>query len=183
MQEKGHKSPGRGRATKPSLGVPLGVSAVHVRFAREPVAVLWWTHCLAGVHTVSYGERGYAASCYRAAFHNPRKCSGLGCFLVGLWFAAVNLGQGFPDWPAPQFVKDALCKAVLENANQVWNQAGFGAISRCSHGLDGRRCFGLQYCRSAGDMALVTTLANIYSKKLARSVSATTEVRAYALMS
>jgi hypothetical protein len=34
-----------------------------------------------------------------------------------------------------------------------------------------------QYCRSAGDMALVTTLANIYSKKLSRPISAATEVR------
>ena len=25
---------------------------------------------------------------------------------------AVNCGQGFPDWAAPAFVKDALCAAV-----------------------------------------------------------------------
>ncbi len=46
---------------------------------------------------------------------------------------AVNLGQGFPDWPAPDFVKDAMKKAQDDNVNQ--------------------------YCRSAGHVPLVQALA------------------------
>jgi aspartate/methionine/tyrosine aminotransferase len=32
---------------------------------------------------------------------------------------AVNLGQGFPDWPTPAFVKAAAVRALDENFNQV----------------------------------------------------------------
>lgn len=31
---------------------------------------------------------------------------------------AVNLGQGFPDFPAPDFVKDAAVRAIQDNRNQ-----------------------------------------------------------------
>jgi len=31
---------------------------------------------------------------------------------------AVNLAQGFPDFPAPQIVKDAACKAICDDVNQ-----------------------------------------------------------------
>jgi len=37
---------------------------------------------------------------------------------------AVNLGQGFPDWEAPRFVKDAMIRAVNENHNQYARSAG-----------------------------------------------------------
>ena len=46
---------------------------------------------------------------------------------------AVNLGQGFPDWPSPDFVKNAMKRAQDDNANQ--------------------------YCRSAGHVPLVQALA------------------------
>lgn len=46
---------------------------------------------------------------------------------------AVNLGQGFPDWASPSFVKDAMKNAVDAEQNQ--------------------------YCRSAGHPPLVQTLA------------------------
>lgn len=32
---------------------------------------------------------------------------------------AVNLGQGFPDWPTPAFVKAAAVRALEDNFNQV----------------------------------------------------------------
>ena len=31
---------------------------------------------------------------------------------------AVNLSQGFPDYPAPQAVKQAACDAILDDVNQ-----------------------------------------------------------------
>jgi aspartate/methionine/tyrosine aminotransferase len=46
---------------------------------------------------------------------------------------AVNLGQGFPDWASPAFVKEAMKRAMDENANQ--------------------------YCRSAGHQPLVQAIA------------------------
>jgi kynurenine---oxoglutarate transaminase / cysteine-S-conjugate beta-lyase / glutamine---phenylpyruvate transaminase len=64
--------------------------------------------------------------------------------------AAVNLGQGFPDWPAPRFVKDAMIRAVEADDNQ--------------------------YARSAGHMPLVEALAKRYSAWLGRTVDPLTEV-------
>jgi len=55
---------------------------------------------------------------------------------------AVNLGQGFPDWQAEPFVKQALADAVMKDENQ--------------------------YTRSAGHPALVKALAHRYSKVLGR---------------
>lgn len=63
---------------------------------------------------------------------------------------AVNLGQGFPDWETPTFVKDAMTRAVNANHNQ--------------------------YCRSAGDSELVQTLAAHYSPLVGRNINALTEV-------
>ena len=31
---------------------------------------------------------------------------------------AVNLAQGFPDFPAPEKIKDAACRAIMNNHNQ-----------------------------------------------------------------
>ncbi len=31
---------------------------------------------------------------------------------------AINLGQGFPDWPAPELLKEAAARAIRENVNQ-----------------------------------------------------------------
>jgi kynurenine--oxoglutarate transaminase/cysteine-S-conjugate beta-lyase/glutamine--phenylpyruvate transaminase len=64
---------------------------------------------------------------------------------------AINCGQGFPDWPSPAFVKDALRQATMEdNANQ--------------------------YCRSAGLPKLTQALAQRYSRFLGRQVDWATEV-------
>lgn len=63
---------------------------------------------------------------------------------------SVNLGQGFPDWESPQFVKDALCRSVQENFNQ--------------------------YCRSEGDVKLVEALADFYGPRVGRKINPLTEV-------
>lgn len=57
---------------------------------------------------------------------------------------------GFPDWSSPEFVKKAMCDAVNENYNQ--------------------------YCRSAGELKLVETLAKHYSKLIGREINPLTEV-------
>jgi len=33
-------------------------------------------------------------------------------------YGAINLSQGFPDFPGPEFLKKSACKAILENKNQ-----------------------------------------------------------------
>eukprot|EP00640_Fibrocapsa_japonica_P007685 CAMPEP_0113944048 /NCGR_PEP_ID=MMETSP1339-20121228/30607_1 /TAXON_ID=94617 /ORGANISM="Fibrocapsa japonica" /LENGTH=152 /DNA_ID=CAMNT_0000949109 /DNA_START=153 /DNA_END=608 /DNA_ORIENTATION=+ /assembly_acc=CAM_ASM_000762 len=63
---------------------------------------------------------------------------------------ACNLGQGFPDWPCPQFAKDALKKAVQQDFNQ--------------------------YARSAGHPALVEAISRIYSPRMNRTLDPMTEI-------
>ena len=58
---------------------------------------------------------------------------------------SLNLGQGFPDWSPPPFVKDAVVKSMDEtNAHQ--------------------------YARSAGMPALVKSIQSCYSDKLMASI-------------
>jgi kynurenine--oxoglutarate transaminase/cysteine-S-conjugate beta-lyase/glutamine--phenylpyruvate transaminase len=64
--------------------------------------------------------------------------------------SSCNLGQGFPDWESPPFVKEAMNRAVQGNFNQ--------------------------YCRSEGDVALVGALAKHYSPLVGRSINPLTEV-------
>ena len=33
-------------------------------------------------------------------------------------YGGVNLSQGFPDFPAPQAIKDAACAAIQDDVNQ-----------------------------------------------------------------
>lgn len=63
---------------------------------------------------------------------------------------AVNLGQGFPDWQTPDFVKKSLCDAVVADFNQ--------------------------YSRPAGSPELVTALANHYSPLVGRKIDPLNEV-------
>ena len=63
---------------------------------------------------------------------------------------AVNLGQGFPDWQAPAFMKAAAKRAVDEDYNQ--------------------------YTRSGGHVPLVQQLAKWYKRVLQRDIDAMTEV-------
>ena len=41
---------------------------------------------------------------------------------------AINLGQGFPNWPTPRFVKDAMIRAVEQDFNQYTNSEGHPAL-------------------------------------------------------
>ena len=63
---------------------------------------------------------------------------------------AVNLGQGFPDWETPPFVKAAAADAVMSDHNQ--------------------------YARSLGLLALVQQLAEHCGSRLGRKLDAATEV-------
>ena len=56
---------------------------------------------------------------------------------------AVNLAQGFPDFPAPQVVKDAACQAICDDVNQyaiTWGAKRFrdqiAAKYKRHHGLE-----------------------------------------------
>jgi aspartate/methionine/tyrosine aminotransferase len=62
----------------------------------------------------------------------------------------ISIGQGFPDWKSPQFVKDAMVAAVQTDFNQ--------------------------YARSAGEMNLVNAIAREYTTKIGREINALTEV-------
>ena len=53
---------------------------------------------------------------------------------------AVNLGQGFPNWATPRFVKDAMVRAVNEDHNQYCRSAGHTPLvaaiaKKCGPGL------------------------------------------------
>jgi aspartate/methionine/tyrosine aminotransferase len=65
-------------------------------------------------------------------------------------YKSENLGQGFPDWESPDFVKDAMCNSIRNNFNQ--------------------------YCRSRGDIALVTALSKHYSPLIGRDLNPLTEI-------
>ncbi|OMJ75991.1 hypothetical protein SteCoe_24753 [Stentor coeruleus] len=69
---------------------------------------------------------------------------------LALKHQAINLGQGFPNFACPQFVKDALTEAVNNNENQ--------------------------YSRPAGFPMLVEEIAKIYSVKHNRKIDPMTEV-------
>lgn len=62
----------------------------------------------------------------------------------------VNLGQGFPDWNAPAFIKQAIVDAVMNDSNQ--------------------------YCRSGGENSLVHALAAHYGPLVGRVINPLTEV-------
>jgi aspartate/methionine/tyrosine aminotransferase len=64
---------------------------------------------------------------------------------------SVNLGQGYPDWDPPQFVKDSMFEAVNHrHANQ--------------------------YARSYGHLPLTAVLAEEYSQQLSREINPETEI-------
>ena len=45
-------------------------------------------------------------------------------------YGGVNLSQGFPDFPAPQAIKDAACAAIQDDVNQYAVTWGARAASR-----------------------------------------------------
>lgn len=64
----------------------------------------------------------------------------------------VNLGQGFPDYPPPSYVTEAL--SDVANGNHLMNQ----------------------YTRGFGHPRLVTAIAKLYSKLIGREINPMTEV-------
>lgn len=55
---------------------------------------------------------------------------------------AVNLAQGFPDFPAPQEIKDAACRAVASDVNQyaiTWGAPALRSAIAAKH----LRCYGM----------------------------------------
>ncbi len=69
---------------------------------------------------------------------------------LALQYNAVNLGQGFPNFPAPHFVKQAAQQAIAADLNQ--------------------------YARSAGHLRLVQALATLYSPLFNRQLNPLTEI-------
>jgi len=63
---------------------------------------------------------------------------------------AVNLGQGFPNFPAPDFVKEAAQRAIANDLNQ--------------------------YARSAGHPRLINALANVYGPLFGRDLNPQSEI-------
>lgn len=63
---------------------------------------------------------------------------------------AVNLGQGFPNFAAPDFVKEAACAAIAADLNQ--------------------------YARSAGHLRLVQALAQVYGPLFGRALDPLREI-------
>jgi kynurenine--oxoglutarate transaminase/cysteine-S-conjugate beta-lyase/glutamine--phenylpyruvate transaminase len=69
---------------------------------------------------------------------------------LAVQYKAVNLGQGFPGFPAPEFVKEALKKATDDDFNQ--------------------------YSRSQGLIDLVNIVAEVYKDKYDRTIEPLSEV-------
>jgi aspartate/methionine/tyrosine aminotransferase len=65
-------------------------------------------------------------------------------------YQAVNLGQGFPNFPCPDFVKSAVIEAIQRNHNQ--------------------------YARGMGSLALVKSLARLYSPLFQRDLNPLEEI-------
>jgi len=55
---------------------------------------------------------------------------------------AVNLAQGFPDFPAPQEIKDAACRAIASDVNQYAITWGAPSL-RAAIAQKQRRCYGM----------------------------------------
>ena len=56
---------------------------------------------------------------------------------------AVNLAQGFPDFPAPQEIKDAACRAIAADVNQYAITWGAPAL-RSAIAAKQLRCYGME---------------------------------------
>ncbi len=69
---------------------------------------------------------------------------------LAIQHAAVNLGQGFPDFPGPQFVKDAAAAAIYADHNQ--------------------------YAPSHGTPRLRRAIANVWQSQTGREVDVDTEI-------
>ena len=79
----------------------------------------------------------------------PTVWSEFGALAASLKDKAINLGQGFPNWPPPEFVLNASMTAMMQGSHQ--------------------------YTRTAGHPSLITTLAARYSMHLERDIKPESE--------
>ncbi len=90
------------------------------------------------------------------SFRPAQRVSGFGTTVFAEFTAlamqhdAVNLGQGFPNFPAPDFIKEAAQQAIAADLNQ--------------------------YARSAGQPRLVQALAQLYGPLFGRELDPMTEI-------
>jgi kynurenine--oxoglutarate transaminase/cysteine-S-conjugate beta-lyase/glutamine--phenylpyruvate transaminase len=96
------------------------------------------------------------ASTSRRNFAPAQRVQGFGATVFAEFTAlaiqhdAVNLGQGFPNFPAPDFIKEAARQAIAADLNQ--------------------------YARSAGHPRLVQTLARVYALLFGRELDPLNEI-------
>ena len=64
---------------------------------------------------------------------------------MALQYDAVNLGQGFPDFPVPEALVDALTKAMREGKNQYAPMMGIPAL-REAIAEKTEACYGFKAC-------------------------------------
>lgn len=69
-------------------------------------------------------------------------------------YRPINLGQGFPDFAAPEYVRKALADAVLQSDDALLNQ----------------------YTRDCGHPRLVNALSKLYSRLIGRQIDASNEI-------
>jgi N-succinyldiaminopimelate aminotransferase len=63
---------------------------------------------------------------------------------LAIQFNAVNLGQGFPNFDGPEFIKDAAIAAIRAGANQYCRMSGLPELNRAIAAHQ-RRFYGLEY--------------------------------------
>ncbi len=97
-----------------------------------------------------------SSSTSRASFASAQRVQGFGATVfaeftaLALQHNAVNLGQGFPNFPAPSFIKEAARQAIAADLNQ--------------------------YARSAGHPRLAQTLARVYGPLFGRELDPLNEI-------
>ena len=121
----------------------------------KPKTSMWSDEGLSGAAARDAGPRSSGAaankSCRNAPGREGRPTPGRGRDApAGEKHNAVNLGQGFPDYPMPEFVKEAAIEAIRDDYNQ--------------------------YSRPAGHARLVQTLAARYTPRFGRDINPYTEI-------
>jgi aminotransferase len=83
-------------------------------------------------------------------------------------FGAINLGQGMPDFEAPQEVKDAACRAIQEGFNQysiTWGapvlRKAIAVKAKAFNGIDCEADANVTVCCGATECMMATMLALI----------------------
>ncbi len=83
-------------------------------------------------------------------------------------FGAINLGQGMPDFEAPQEVKDAACRAIQDGFNQyaiTWGapvlRKAIAAKAKAFNGIDCDADANITVCCGATECMMATMLALI----------------------